>query len=64
MIIRKGTHKERPYQYGCGAYNCKDCYPLEYACADCMMMFDQPINNGTPYTCEECGYKGNEGNNA
>jgi len=43
--------------YACGSWNCYDCYPYQYACDDCLERFTTPIENGTQYECEHCGYE-------
>jgi DNA-directed RNA polymerase subunit RPC12/RpoP len=47
--------------YGCGAWNCYDCYPYQYSCDDCSEMFSEPIENGSEYECEHCGYESFKG---
>jgi hypothetical protein len=48
---------ERPYQYGCGSWNCLACYPYQYSCDDCSEQFPEPIANNTQYDCPNCGYE-------
>ena len=43
-------------RFGCGAEECKACYPLQYACDYCLEQFTTPIENGTPYECQDCGF--------
>lgn len=52
-------------KYGCGAYNCVSCSPLQYGCHDCeefddYFVFPTPILNGQEIECEQCGYVNNE----
>ena len=47
--------------YGCGADGCLTCYPYQYACADCGARWEKPINNGEVYTCEDCEFINNSG---
>ena len=51
--------------YGCGAYNCTYCSPLQYSCDDCYQEdepfeFSAPVLNGTQIECEQCGWINNE----
>lgn len=47
--------------YGCGASDCKACYPFQYRCEVCSVDFPEPIPNGQPLpTCTRCGYDGVE----
>jgi hypothetical protein len=47
--------------YGCGAWDCVACYPLEYACDFCEDRLDTPILNGQQVYCDSCGGLTNEG---
>jgi hypothetical protein len=41
--------------YGCGAWDCKTCYPYVYRC-ECGADYPQPVLNGEPLPeCQECG---------
>lgn len=45
--------------YGCGADDCKSCYPFIYRCAFCLTDFPEPVPNGEPEpVCGHCGYDG------
>jgi hypothetical protein len=51
--------------YGCGAYNCTACSPLQYGCDDCegyesFFVFPMPILNGQEIECEQCCWINNE----
>jgi len=51
--------------WGCGAYNCVDCSPLQYRCEVCYdedepFEFSAPVLNGTQIECEQCGWINNE----
>jgi len=51
--------------YGCGAYNCTYCSPLQYGCDDCgeyedFFVFSVPVLNGQEIECEQCGWINNE----
>ena len=47
--------------YGCGSDACLSCYPFQYGCADCGATWEQPIANGQVFTCPECDYTNNLG---
>lgn len=47
-------------RYGCGAWDCVDCYPLEYSCDWCEEQFETPILNGQRVYCDCCGAMTNE----
>jgi DNA-directed RNA polymerase subunit RPC12/RpoP len=57
LVIINGKVLRKANPYGCGAWNCYDCYPYQYACDDCSERFTTPIDNGTQYDCEHCGYE-------
>jgi hypothetical protein len=42
--------------YGCGASDCKACYPIQYSCESCYEEFPAPIANGERFTCPACDY--------
>jgi hypothetical protein len=45
--------------YGCGASDCKACYPFTYRCAACNTDFPEPVPNGaSDPVCRNCGYDG------
>lgn len=46
--------------YGCGACDCLDCYPIQYACSCCDELFANPIANNETYSCPLCGWVNNE----
>lgn len=45
--------------FGCGNYQCKDCYPFQYACEFCEKQFPEPVANGVEFVCE-CGWITNQ----
>lgn len=45
--------------YGCGAYDCLECSPLEYSCVYCGTWFETPILNGQQIYCDGCGSETN-----
>jgi DNA-directed RNA polymerase subunit RPC12/RpoP len=57
LVIINGKVLRKADTYGCGSWNCYDCYPYQYSCDDCSEMFTTPIDNGTQYDCEHCGYE-------
>ena len=46
--------------YGCGADDCLSCYPIQYACADCDVRWNNPIANNETYQCPNCDWVNNE----
>lgn len=42
-------------RYGCGAWDCVACYPLQYRCDWCGEDYASPILNGQRGECEACG---------
>ena len=57
--------EDKASRYGCGAWDCLSCYPIQYACDECADTFEQPILRTRPeyvFVCEECefleGYEG------
>lgn len=47
--------QKRASTYGCGAWNCCACYPLEYFCDCCDEELETPILNGQRVYCDNCG---------
>ena len=57
--------EDKASKYGCGAWDCLLCYPIQYCCDECGSDFAQPILRTRPeyiLVCEECeflsGYEG------
>jgi ligand-binding sensor protein len=46
--------------YGCGLEVCEACYPVQYACENCLEAFALPIVNGEQFTCEACDWVNND----
>lgn len=52
-------------KYGCGAWDCLSCYPIQYACDECGIEFSAPVfrtDLDCVYVCKDCdwlrGYDG------
>jgi hypothetical protein len=46
--------------FGCGNYDCVDCYPFQYRCSFCDEEFPEPLANGKNYVCEVCEWEHNK----
>jgi len=53
--------ENRQSRYGCGSYQCVDCYPIQYGCDECGNDFDRPVFV-TRWTrlqlCPDCHWEG------
>ena len=49
--------ENRQSRYGCGSYQCVDCYPVQTVCGECDWVFRMPVlrtDTQTLYVCNSC----------